>query len=376
MKSKYAPAERNPIELVKEDFIFIRNIEYIEKIINSLPYFGAILNDKRQIVFSNDMLLEMFELSSIENILGKRHGELFNCINVDPLTGGCGASLKCSACGILNGILEAQKKNIKIVVESRLTTLKDGIQTAYDYKVTAAPFDWNDKKYYLLSLVDISDEKRRKALERIFFHDVINKTGSMYGFIDLLKIEKNPERIHQFIHFLDLISKDLNDEILMQRDLLSAENGELKIKIDKVSSLGLIENSKNQIKLHEVAKGKDILIAAESESFVVSTDEVILRRILMNMLKNALEASKIGEIIYIGCKESNDFCKFWVHNNSIMPEEVKYQVFQRSYSTKGINRGLGSYSMKLLGENYLKGKVGFTSSAGEGTNFFIELPKL
>jgi hypothetical protein len=29
MKSNFAPGERDPIELVKEDFIFIRNIEYI-----------------------------------------------------------------------------------------------------------------------------------------------------------------------------------------------------------------------------------------------------------------------------------------------------------------------------------------------------------
>jgi K+-sensing histidine kinase KdpD len=375
MKSKYAPVERDPLELVKEDFIFIRNIEYIEKIINSLPYLGAILNDKRQIVFTNDLLLEMFELSSIENILGKRHGEVLNCVNVDTLTGGCGTSLKCSACGIVNGILESQNKDKKIVMESRLTTLKEGMQTAFDYKVTVAPFEWNNKKYYVLSLVDISDEKRRKALEKIFFHDVINKTGSMYGFIDLLKIEKDPQRIHQFIHFLDLISKDLNDEILMQRDLLSAENGELKIKIDKVSSLGLIENSKNQIKLHEAAKGKDILIAPESESFEISTDGVILRRILMNMLKNALEASKSGQTIKIGCMENNKFYKFFVHNNSVMPEGVKYQVFQRSFSTKSVNRGLGTYSMKLLGEKYLKGNVGFTSLVGEGTYFFIELPK-
>jgi signal transduction histidine kinase len=376
MKSKYAPAKRDPIDLVREDFIFINNIEYIEKIMNSLPYLGAILNDKRQIVFSNDKLLEMFELSSIENILGLRHGELLNCVNVDLLSGGCGTSEKCSTCGIVKGILEAQKRDKKVVVESRLSTIDNGVPKAYDYKVTAAPFEWNNKKYYVLSLVDISDEKRRKALERIFFHDVINKTGSMYGFIDLLKIEKDPERIHQFIYFLDLINKDLSDEILIQRDLLTAENGELKVNNEKVNSLGLIENSKNQISMHEAANNKDILLDPQAESFVLTTDGVILRRILMNMLKNALEASQTREIIHIGCNESKSSYKFWVHNNSIMSEETKYQVFQRSFSTKSVNRGLGTYSMKLLGEKYLKGKVGFTSKAGEGTYFFIELPKL
>jgi hypothetical protein len=375
MMSDFASAERDPIELVKEDFIFIQNIEYIEKIINSLPYLGAILNDKRQIVFANDKLLEMFELSGIENILGQRTGELLNCINVNPLTGGCGTSKNCSACGIVNSILETQKDDKKVVVEARLNSKKNDEQKPYDFKVSTAPFEWNNKKYIFLSLVDISDEKRRKALEKIFFHDVINKTGSMYGFIDLLKIEKDPEKIHQFIHFLDLINKDLNDEILSQRDLLSAENGELKVNFEKVNSLGLIENSKNQIKFHEAAKGKDIIIDPGAESFVLSTDGVILRRILMNMIKNAFEASQPGEKIIIGCNELPAGYKFWVNNKSIMPDDIKIQVFQRSFSTKAINRGLGTYSMKLLGEKYLKGKVGFSSTLAEGTYFFIDLPK-
>ena len=35
--------------------------------------------------------------------------------------------------------------------------------------------------------------------------------------------------------------------------------------------------------------------------------------------------------------------------------------------------GLGTYSMKLFGEKYLKGKVWFESSKEKGTIFFIEI---
>lgn len=57
-----------------------------------------------------------------------------------------------------------------------------------------------------------------------------------------------------------------------------------------------------------------------------------------------------------------------------MPKDVQYQVFQRSFSTKGHNRGLGTYSMKLITEKYLGGKIGFVSNETEGTKFFIKLP--
>lgn len=57
-----------------------------------------------------------------------------------------------------------------------------------------------------------------------------------------------------------------------------------------------------------------------------------------------------------------------------MPDEVKLQIFQRSFSTKGRGRGIGTYSIKLFTEKYLEGKVSFTSKEGEGTVFTVELP--
>jgi sensor histidine kinase regulating citrate/malate metabolism len=51
------------------------------------------------------------------------------------------------------------------------------------------------------------------------------------------------------------------------------------------------------------------------------------------------------------------------------------QLFQRSFSTKGTGRGLGTYSIRLLTENYLEGKVSFVSNEAEGTVFSIELNK-
>jgi signal transduction histidine kinase len=375
MITNYAPAERETIEKVKEDYNLIRNIEYIEHLINSLPYYGAILNDKRQIVFANEKLLDTIGLTSIENILGLRPGETLNCINAGKFIGGCGTSNNCSVCGAVNCILESQRKNQMVVSECRINATHNGHAKSYEFKVTSTPFTWNNHRFYVLSMVDISDEKRRKALEKIFFHDVINKTGSMNGFIDLMKIEKDPEQIKEMVNMLDLINHDLIEEIQTQRDLLSAENSELKTKFEDVDSKNLIEFVVNEMSRHDSSKEKEIIIEPEPQSLIVKTDKILIKRILTNMLKNALEASVPGEKVWIGCSKTEDYCRFWVRNKSVMPEDLKLQVFQRSFSTKGINRGLGTYSMKLLGEKYLKGKVDFKSTDSEGTVFFIDLPQ-
>jgi hypothetical protein len=374
MTTSYAPADRDPMDKVKENFDFIKSIEYIEHFINALPYYGAILNDKRQIVFANQKLLETFDLSSIENLLGVRPGELLNCVNAQKSEGGCGTSVNCAVCGAVNSILEAQKSNRQITKECRITSYNNGECQSFEFKITTTPFEWLHQKFYVLSLIDISDEKRRKALEKIFFHDVINKTGSINGFIDLIKLEKDPERLIHLIDILDIINKDLIDEIQSQRDLLSAENSELKVKFEQLETKDLIIFIVNQMLRHDVSKDKNINIDPELRSFELKTDIILIKRILTNMLKNALEASNNANNVIIGCDKINNKCRFWVKNPSVMPEEIKLQVFQRSFSTKGLNRGLGTYSMKLLGEKYLKGKVDFRSSETEGTIFYIDLP--
>ena len=66
---------------------------------------------------------------------------------------------------------------------------------------------------------------------------------------------------------------------------------------------------------------------------------------------------------------------FEVWNEGLIPEEVQYRIFTRSFTTKSEpGHGLGTYSMKLFGEKYLKGKISFHSTDSTGTVFRYSLP--
>ena len=136
----------------------------------------------------------------------------------------------------------------------------------------------------------------------------------------------------------------------------------------------MLKETINLIKDQNVATKKKIELDKKSASVMIQTDVRLLTRILLNLLKNALEASSSGESVKIGCNFSNETISFWVKNSAAMTESVKSQMFQRSFSTKGPGRGVGTYSVKLLTERYLGGKVDFKSSKEEGTVFYIHLP--
>jgi sensor histidine kinase regulating citrate/malate metabolism len=124
-----------------------------------------------------------------------------------------------------------------------------------------------------------------------------------------------------------------------------------------------------------VAEGKKIVLGQLCETEILS-DGVIIRRIVGNMLKNALEAIHPGDAVTLSCHEQGGRLLFTVHNPGVMAPHVQLQLFRRSFSTRGESgRGLGTYSMKLFGERYLKGEVTFESNAETGTLFILSLPK-
>jgi sensor histidine kinase regulating citrate/malate metabolism len=73
-------------------------------------------------------------------------------------------------------------------------------------------------------------------------------------------------------------------------------------------------------------------------------------------------------------EHTDDSVVYIVKNSKVMPENIKLQVFQRYFSTKGAGRGIGTYSMKLITENFLGGKVTMESEKKSGTVFRVEIP--
>jgi signal transduction histidine kinase len=281
----------------------------------------------------------------------------------------------CRVCGAANAIKQSIDDSSENVKECRITTETNGVQDSLDLRVSATPINIDGEDLVVLSLTDISNEKRRQVLENIFFHDVINIAGGLKGVIDfLLEQEEVVEEKKELIAMAGVSVNSLMDEILSHRALKAAESGELNVVFETAESIDVLTHVKYVLSRHAVAREKEIVVDENSDNVEFLTDVVILKRVLVNLAKNALEASSQGEQVLMWCKKDEKNISFHVKNNSVMSNEVFLQIFQRSFSTKGSNRGLGTYSVKLLTERYLGGKVGFVSSEETGTIFTITFP--
>ncbi len=374
MRTHFAPYQRSTLDKTLKNYTELRSVNYISELIAALPYVATILDSNRQIVFSNNALLKKMNLK-IEDVIGQRTGEALKCIYSSKMQAGCGTSEFCQVCGSANAILRCQDTGKTATDECRIRVLdENGQEDSMDLEVTATPFEWANDKFVIFAARDISNEKRREALERIFFHDVINTAGALQGVVDLLKQLDDPKKIKNFIDLLSIVSQDLTEEILNQKSLLAAENGDLAVENLEFYLNETLEHIIQEYRRHDIAMKKEILFVNKDSEITINTDPVLLKRILGNMIKNALEAVNAEERVTLNCNVNSGSVSIWVHNPGCMPDQVRKQIFQRSYSTKGKGRGLGTYSMKLLGEKYLKGKVSFSSSEENGTIFSLELP--
>lgn len=330
--------------------------------------FIAILNSNRQIVFANRTLIDSFGVTD-EDAIGRRPGELMSCRSAEVGPDGCGTSPFCRTCGAAQALGRARLGNPQ-EKECRILRINGD---PLELKITATPFVLDEETFILFSAVDISDAKRRRSLERIFFHDIMNTATGVRGLSSMARMVTDEER-NEILELLESTSEHLIDEIQGQTELLAAETNDLVVHPRAIQSRRLLESLASQYATHEVGLGRTVELGESDCDVAFVSDPVLLCRVIGNLTKNALEATPEGGIVTLCCRRDEQRLSFSVHNDGVMPERSQLQVFQRSFSTKGDGRGLGTYGSRLLAERYLDGQVSFVSTEAAGTTFTVSLP--
>lgn len=371
----FAPAGRASVETLEVERRAIAQAAFIDALMQAMPDFVMVLNEHRQIVAVNQRIIKAFGVDDPALLIGKRPGEALDCIHASEGPNGCGTGVNCAVCGAVLAILESQESGQQACGECRVVLCKDG-GTALDLEAVATPLDVAGMPMTVFALRDISSDKRRQVLERVFFHDIINTAGGIRGVASLLHEDADlpQEKQETYKEWLVDLSDNLVEEITHQRRLLSAERGEYLVVKQQTALAELMQDVFHVYEHHERAPGR-ILRLEPIPSCMLQTDQPILRRIIGNMVLNALEASAAGNEVVMRAKVSDDKVRIEVENKGVIPQDIQRSLFKRSFSTKADSgRGIGTYSMKLFGERYLGGKVDFNSADGR-TVFYIELSR-
>ncbi len=371
-ETRFAPAARSHPEAIRRCSDTLRTSGLVASSFDAMPDPVFVLDHHRQIVFANEAALHLLRRPANE-VLGARPGEALDCEISRSAPAGCGTANECRTCGSVLATLQALEGRAARE-ECRISRRCPNECTSenLDLRVHCRPLRVGNDDLVVLVASDISAEKRREVLERTFFHDILNLAGSVAGIADLLVDDLVP--LASVSEDLQVASREIVLEIQNQQLLLAAEQGALHVEARPLVSLPLLQKVRQAFRRHPVAVGRSIDLDPYSPSIGFLSDETLLTRVLGNLVKNALEAVPDGGRVTLGCRHADAGLAFWCHNDGAMPEPARWQVFRRSFSTKGKGRGIGTYSVKLLAEKYLGGSVSFVSTPPAGTTFVVQLP--
>ncbi|MCS7163519.1 MAG: ATP-binding protein [Thermodesulfovibrio sp.] len=201
-------------------------------------------------------------------------------------------------------------------------------------------------------------------------HEIKNPLNAIKACTSYLKSNFQGEVLREFLSIIDRETERLNELIT---SFLSYARP-MPLKYEK----GNINNAvKDVIKLiqREIQEEKKILHAQFDNSIPeFYFDHHQLKQAVLNILVNALDATKEGDKITIKTEKSNGKIKITIKDSGTgIPEEIMDKIFEPFFTTKPTGSGLGLACVERIIRDH-EGKINVRSKINEGTEFEIELP--
>jgi signal transduction histidine kinase len=370
-ETHFAPAGRAGAQELAAEVAAIVNHPVILAILDSFCGHALILNRHRQILAASPEFQDALAAGGTRDFVGKRPGEAMGCEHAAEGPGGCGTSPACQHCGAVLAILLTQSCMGPVYDECWISMRQKNKRESVEFRAKATPITVSGIELVVFALHDISDQKRRAVLEQSFLHDARNLLSGLLTWSEVLQQEPCEDAASSIKTF----ALQLRDLFSDHAQLLQAERGELAVVQEPVDLQVLARTLNQSFSHHPSGEGKNLVVRFPTAGSVLVSDPGILARVLSHMVVNALEASEVGATVEVRYEFQLGKHCIAVHNEGAMAEDVVGRIFQRSFSTKDQpGHGLGTYSMRLLAEQYLGGQVTFTTSAERGTTFRLVLP--
>jgi PAS domain S-box-containing protein len=200
-------------------------------------------------------------------------------------------------------------------------------------------------------------------------HDLRNPLTSISGATYYLKRRLNQTIDGKVMEMLELIEKNIGYSNKIINDLLDYSR-EIKLDITETSPKALVEDAlasvdiPNNIRVVKIA-GKRSRIRVDFER---------VKRVLVNLIRNAVDAMPKGGTLTIKCRKKGEKVEFAVSDTGVgMSGEVMKKLWTPLFTTKAKGMGFGLAICKRFVEAH-GGTITVESSLGKGSTFTVTLP--
>jgi len=259
----------------------------------------------------------------------------------------------------------------------------------YDANITISPVTDNQGEivFYVSISRDITQQKEIEEMKTEFVsmasHQLQTPLTAIKLFSEMLAEQKKGLNEKQ-LEYLQNINESTDRMVELVNNLLNVsrlETGRLKVNPESTDLVELIKEEVKEIESLDKVSSCQINFERFSEEVTLSLDKTLIRQVIRNLLNNAVEYTEKDCRIGVDLEENENCYLIKVSDNGIgIPQAEQENIFNKFTRAENAKKkrsegsGLGLYLVKMIMEGS-GGAVWFKSEEGEGTTFYVEIPK-
>ena len=201
-------------------------------------------------------------------------------------------------------------------------------------------------------------------------HEIRNPLGTLRGFAQYFGSRAEDEASKEYsalmIGEVDRLNENISSLLQFSRP-----------RKPEFSTVDIAQLIKKTCKLleHDFRESNITLETTGNLSGKTEADGDLLLQVMLNLLKNGINASESGATITLSCKENKENICITVADNGIgMNREEQEQMFDPFFTTRKAGTGLGLAVSHQIVEQH-SGRFDVKSQPGKGTSITMILPK-
>lgn len=231
-------------------------------------------------------------------------------------------------------------------------------------------------------------ERLKSVFLATMSHELRTPLNAIIGFSQFIESEDNdPAENREHAQIINASGLHLLGMIENLLDITLIESGQIKVRLSEFLLIELLADVNNIISQEQIKLEKQLISLSfdptEIKSdFKIKGDRNKIKQVLINLLKNALKYTELGEIKY-WCEEilenGHSYLKFYVSDTGIgileEKKEIIFDVFRQADDTHarkygGVGIGL-TIARNLV--NIMGGEIGVDSIEGKGSTFYFTI---
>lgn len=220
-------------------------------------------------------------------------------------------------------------------------------------------------------LAEVERETAWKEMARQVAHEIKNPLTPMKLAVQQLVIA-HKDKSPKFEDIFGKVTKTFVQQIDTLRNIADEFSNFARMpepKREKIDVIKIVNDASNLY----VDKRAEIKIITDLEHCFITGDEDQLKRTIINMIRNSIQASSTKIEIEVLSNETN--CIKITDNGKGIPDHIREKIFDANFTTKVEGMGLG-LNMARRFIDKIGGKIAIEKSDKNGTVFTLKFPKV